>query len=105
MGKDLEQYGFKEGEFEQLSSFINSVGKHKTEKENYHVHNHHLKHEFEDLGDESHQNQIRLNGLSWNTVDEKTTILMPRLKYFAEIVVKLNHNLDKLLSDKPGYID
>jgi len=44
-------------------------------------------------------------GLSWNTVDEKTTILMPRLKYFAEIIVKLNHNLDKLLRDEPGYID
>jgi len=105
MGKDLEQHGFRDGELGQLSNFINSVGKHKTEKENYHVHNHHLKHEFEDFGGSVHENQISISSLSWSTVDDETTILMPPLKYFAEVIVKLNHNLDKLLREEPGYMD
>lgn len=103
MGKDLGQHGFRDGELEQLSNFINSVGKHKTERENYHVHNHHLKHEFEDFGSSVHKNQISISSLSWSEVDDETTILMPPLQYFAEIIVKLNHNLDKLLREEPGY--
>lgn len=103
IGKDLEQYGFRAGELEQLSNFINSVCKHKTERENYHVHNHHLKHEFVDFGASAHENQIRIGSLSWGTVNVETSVLMPPLKYFAEVIVKLNHNLDKLLTEEPDY--
>ncbi|WP_431294155.1 hypothetical protein [Pedobacter sp. P26] len=105
MGRDLEQNVFEAGELEQLSSFINSVCKHKTERENYHVHNHHLKHKFEDFGGVIHENQISLNALAWTTVNDETTVLMPPLKYFAEVIVKLNHNMDKLLREEPGYRD
>jgi len=105
MGKHLESYSFKEGELEQLSNFINSVSKHKTERENYHLHNHHLKHEFEDFGASFHENQISINSLSWSTVNHETTVMMPRLKYIAEIIVKLNQNLDKLLTEEPTYRD
>ncbi|MDN3587872.1 hypothetical protein QWY86_14410 [Pedobacter aquatilis] len=105
MGEDIEKYIFNSGELKQLSNFINSVCKHKTERDNYHVHNHHFKHEFQDYGSSIHENQISINSLSWNSTNDKTTILMPSLKYFVEIIVKLNDNLDKLLKDEPGYLD
>ncbi len=99
----LEADYFNEGELKAISAFINSVCKHKTERNNLHVHNHHLKTEFEDFDDNEHQNQIRLNHQDWATINNNTTILMPRLSYFIYIIIRLDKKFDALLRTEPGY--
>lgn len=101
--RDIEIRGFEHEELLKISHYINSVCKHKIEKHNYHVHNHHLTHEFEDFGAMIHENQIRLDNLSWESTNHNTTILLPQLEYFTETVIKLNKIFDELLANEPGY--
>jgi hypothetical protein len=102
-GQELEIHGFQPGELKQLSDFINSVCKHKTERDNLHVHNHHLDYEFEDFGAVKHANQISLDELDWKAADKDTTILMPTLEKLIGTVIRLNHIFDQLLTSEPGY--
>jgi hypothetical protein len=92
-------------ELKSLSDFINSVCKHKSQGENYHIHNHHLKHEFEDFGDIEHENQISIKNIDWSKMDDKTTILFKPLLYYTNICVELNLAFDKLIGDEPSYKD
>ena len=94
---------FGEGELKAISEFINSVCKHKTERDNLHIHNHHLKIEFVDFGDKEHENQIRLNNQDWTTINKNTTILIPELSYFIQVIIRLNKRFDNLLKTEDGY--
>jgi hypothetical protein len=94
---------FGEGELKAISEFINSVCKHKTERDNLHIHNHHLKIEFVDFGDKEHENQIRLNNQDWTTINKNTTILIPELSYFIKVIIRLNKRFDNLLKTEDGY--
>ena len=67
------------------------------------MHNHHLKIEFVDFGDSEHENQIRLNNQDWTVIDKDTTILMPQLKYFINVVIRLDKRFDDLLKTEVGY--
>ncbi|RPE13149.1 hypothetical protein EGT74_06355 [Chitinophaga lutea] len=100
--RDFEKGAFAADETRNLSNFINSVGKHKTERNNLHVCNHHLTTEFEDFGAKPTANQIRLDQLQWDAADQNTTILMPRLNYFIEVIARMHDRLHELLQD-PTY--
>ena len=91
--RDLENGILSENELKELSQFINTVCKHKTENNNLHVHNHHLRIEFVDLNAEEHENQIRLNNQEWTSINHYTTILIPSLKYFIDLVIKTNNKI------------
>lgn len=99
----IEKGYFYENELKAISEFINSVCKHKTERDNLHVHNHHLKIEFVDFGNGEQANQIRLNNQDWTAVNKETTILMPQLMYFINVVVRLDKRFDSLLKTEVGY--
>lgn len=96
----FSQDHFAEDELKNLSNFINSITKHKSERRNLHVINHHRKVVFEDFGAEPVANQIRLDKQDWDTIDKNTTILMPSLKYLVGVVVRLHQKLALLLSDE-----
>jgi hypothetical protein len=104
-GQDLEDGLLFPGELLAISNFINSVCKHKTEQNNLHKHNHHLKIEFEDFGDKEHENQINLKNLNWKSVDKQTTILIPRLIYFINTLLKINGKILDNIENKAGYKD
>jgi len=103
--RELENLGseMEVKELKWLSDFINSVCKHKSEKDNYHIHNHHLKYEFEDFGDVEHENQISLSNIDWSTVNNETTIIFKPLSYYTGICVHLYLLFNELISNEPGY--
>jgi len=101
--RDLENGIFMTDELKDLSEFINTVCKHKAERDNLHVHNHHLVVEFVDFGAIEHENQIRLNNQDWSTINQNTTILMPSLKYFTELVRKTNDQVLNYVNSRSGY--
>lgn len=98
-GTSFSQNQFEAGELKQLSDYINSVTKHKSERRHLHVCNHHLTIVFEDFGAEPDENQIRLDLQEWDKVNEDTTILIPSLKYLIEIIIRLHERLEELLED------
>lgn len=95
--RDLEFGVLKERELKDISEYINSVCKHKTERENVHVHNHHLVFRFEDFDDEASDNQIRLGLLNVKPITRETTILIPKLNYFVDVLDALRNKIDKNL--------
>lgn len=101
--EDLETGSLSQNELKDLSDFINTVCKHKTERDNLHIHNHHLKIEFIDFGAIEHNNQIRLNNQVWNTIDQETTILMASLNYFIELIIKTNNKVLKYIETRTDY--
>lgn len=102
-GKDLENGILKANELKGLSQFINTVCKHKTENNNLHVHNHHLKIEFMDFGGGEHDNQISLNQQDWKVINRDTTILLPHLNYFIELVIKVNNKVLQYINNSIDY--
>jgi hypothetical protein len=101
--RDLEKGILINEELKNLSEFINTVCKHKTEKNNLHVHNHHLKIEFVDFGAVEHENQIRFNRQNWMGLDKDTTILMPTLNYFIGLIIKTNNKVLSYIQNNPAY--
>lgn len=89
-------------ELKELSNFINSVCKHKSEHHNYHIHNHHLNHEFADFGAKEHDNQIRLGQSDWKKINDQTILFRP-LNYYLGIVIQLYLLFDQLLENEQGY--
>jgi len=100
--RDLENGILSTNELKDLSHFINTVCKHKTENNNLHVHNHHLTIEFVDFGITEHENQIRLGSQDWTMINKDTTILIPQLNYFIDVVIKTN---DKVLTHIKENVD
>lgn len=101
--RDLENGILTANELKELSQFINTVCKHKTENNNLHVHNHHLLIEFNDLGATEHDNQIRLNNQDWTSINQDTTILIPSLKYFIDLVIKTNNKILHYINNNAEY--
>jgi hypothetical protein len=101
--RDLEKETLTENELKNLSEFINSVCKHKTENNNLHVHNHHLSIEFTDFGSIEHDNQICINHQNWISINKDTTILMPPLNYFIELIIKTNNKVLDYIKNRPEY--
>lgn len=99
----FESVCFEEGELKSISNFINSVCKHKNESNNLHIHNHHLKMEFEDFGDTLHSNQISLRNLHWELANQDTSILIPRLKYFIEVIALMYKRFYNFTSFEENY--
>ena len=100
---DLENGILASNELKDLSQFINTVCKHKTENNNLHVHNHHLLIEFIDFGSTEHNNQIRLNNQDWTSINTDTTILIPTLNYFIELVIKTNNKILDYINNRADY--
>ncbi len=103
--RHLESGILGDKELTHISEFINSVCKHKLENNNLHVHNHHLKYEFVDFGAINENNQIRLDQQNWAAMNQDTSILMPSLLYFINVVCRLYHQLDHFIKNEPGYKD
>lgn len=101
--KDIEQDNLDDGELKRLSNFINSVCKHKLEGNNLHVHNHHLMVDFVDFGGIQAQNQIYVDHQDWKAVDVNTTILMPSLFYFIDIVVRVHNKIFSFINENDKY--
>jgi len=103
--RDLESGTFANNELKELSEFINSVCKHKTENNNLHVHNHHLTIEFVDFGINEHENQIRLGKQDWKIMNKDTTILIPKLNYFIDVIIKTNNKVLTYIDEDINYKD
>jgi len=101
--RDIELGIMTKDELKDISGFINSVCKHKTENDNLHVHNHHLLKEFEDFGDPYDVNQIRIKKLKLNSFDHETSILLPKLTYFLEVIIKVNDRILDKIERRPMY--
>jgi len=101
--RDLEKGILASNELKELSQFINTVCKHKTENDNLHVHNHHLQIEFIDLGADKHENQIRLNNQEWTSINHDTTILIPPLNYFIDLIIKANNKILQSIKNNADY--
>jgi uncharacterized metal-binding protein len=103
-GDDFAKGAFHPRELQALSDYINSVTKHKTERSNLHVNNHHQKKEFEDFGTTYHDNQVSLKDLAWDSMNKDTTILIPTLGYLIDMVIRLNQRFDELMRTSAGYM-
>ncbi|MEP7110656.1 MAG: hypothetical protein ABI760_21870 [Ferruginibacter sp.] len=101
--KDLEENILPVKELNRLSQFINTVCKHKSERNNLQVHNHHLVIEFEDFNEMIHENQINFNNQDWNEMNSATTILMPKLTFFIEIIISLNNKILSNISNDTNF--
>jgi hypothetical protein len=102
-GNDLENGILRNNELKDISEFINSVCKHKTERDNLHVHNHHLGFRFEDFDDNSENNQIRLGHLNIGQINMDTTVLVPKLTYFINVIVAVNNKVDNCIATDIEY--
>lgn len=102
-GNDLEKNILSSGEISNLSNFINSVCKHKTENDNLHVHNHHLTLEFEDFGFTPKINQINLANIYLANYNKETSILIPKLKYFLGLVIIVYKKIFELINNNESY--
>lgn len=101
--RDLEKGILGDKELHNVSNFINSVCKHKTENDNLHVHNHHLIFEFEDFGHSINNNQIRIGDLLTEQITQETIILMPKLSYFIDVIIAINNKIDQNIMTEPEY--
>lgn len=102
-GQDLENGDLKSKSLKNISEFINSVCKHKTERDNLHVHNHHLNFRFEDFGETEEVNQIRLGHLNVGQINADTTILVPKLSFFINAIIAVNNKVDSNLTADAEY--
>jgi hypothetical protein len=100
---DIENGVLTSNELKSLSDFINSVCKHKTERNNLHVHNHHLKIEFVDFNAIERENQIRIDSQNWENVNENTSILIPSLNYFLNLVIQINNKILSYINNDNNY--
>jgi hypothetical protein len=101
--RDLEEGILEKNELNDITGFINSVCKHKTENNNLHVHNHHLLKEFQDFDDPFYDNQIRIRRLKLNNFDQDTSILLPKITYFLDVIIKINNKILDKIENKPDY--
>ena len=99
--RDLEKDILHDKELKDISDFINTVCKHKSESDNLHVHNHHLLIEFVDFDDPEDENQIRLGKLKLDEFNSDTSILMPSLIYFINVVIIVKNKLLGLINQRP----
>lgn len=102
---NLEDGVLDEGILKLISDFINSICKHKTEKDNLHVHNHHLVIEFEDFGCATHDNQLSLASQDWSHMNRETTILVPRLALFIDVLVVIHDKFFAFINGEKDYRD
>lgn len=101
--KNIEENAFRQDELKSISNFINSVCRHKTEQDNLHVHNHHLRIEFVDFGAVPETIQINLDSQDWKGIDMNCSILMPSLDYFLGVVVKIHDKIFSFINDEKDY--
>jgi hypothetical protein len=65
------------------------------------VDNHHLHILFEDGNAAKTENQVRIDNIIFGAMDKDTTILIPPLLYFVNIIVQVyNKVLDLMISDE-----
>ena len=91
----------KNGEIDSFFEFVNKVCKHKTNE--IHLHNHHLPIGFEDCeasyiykGKNILQKPISIANLD---LKESDGILIPKLSYFIQVILKCYISLDKLFEE------
>lgn len=101
--RSIEHMILDEYELKNISDFINSVCKHKTQNQNFHINNHHLVIEFEDFGKVKKSNQISLKSQDWKNSNLTTTILISRLSYFIEVIIKIQNKIIENIQCNPIY--
>jgi hypothetical protein len=114
-GESFEENYFQEGELQRLSDFINNICKHKYKKSDnkdmdkeMHKYDHHLPKAFEDISDDDitfpFTQIIGLNNLVF-TEEPDTCILIPKLQYLIETIVKCYLKIDNLFkTDRASFI-